>query len=352
MMFVTLESLKQEPLGSFECAPGERLLYAGLRAGLPLPHECATGTCGSCKARVLCGDVASAWKDAPARKYLKPGSSEVLLCQSIAHTDCTVAARPAAQPAPDPANRPAYHRGRVTRSGMLTHDVLILEVTLERQMQFLAGQFALLRASGVEGFRAYSMVNQAGATGTLELIVKRKPGGTLTGLLFGQDITGLAFEILGPLGRATFDALQPGAGDLVCAAGGTGIAGLMSVLAEASQSGHLERNRAAVFFGVRTRADLFFLDRFAALRRRHPDTLRVVVATSEEDVPSAQVAGHELLQYQRAFVHEALAAADLSEFRNVTAFAAGPAPAVEAITSVLLTRHRVAPAQIRFDRFG
>ena len=32
---------------SFECGSGETLLYAGLRNGLALPYECATGTCGS-----------------------------------------------------------------------------------------------------------------------------------------------------------------------------------------------------------------------------------------------------------------------------------------------------------------
>ena len=40
----------------FECEPGEKILHAGLRSGVELPYECATGTCGPCKARLLsCG---------------------------------------------------------------------------------------------------------------------------------------------------------------------------------------------------------------------------------------------------------------------------------------------------------
>ena len=31
----------------FECEQDENLLYAGLRNGLTLPYECATGTCGT-----------------------------------------------------------------------------------------------------------------------------------------------------------------------------------------------------------------------------------------------------------------------------------------------------------------
>ena len=44
----------QTKSGEFEydCEQGENLLYAGLRQGLTLPYECATGTCGTCRARV------------------------------------------------------------------------------------------------------------------------------------------------------------------------------------------------------------------------------------------------------------------------------------------------------------
>src|SRR5690606_41748700 len=37
----------------FECNEGEHVLYAGLRQGIDLPYECATGTCGTCKARAV-----------------------------------------------------------------------------------------------------------------------------------------------------------------------------------------------------------------------------------------------------------------------------------------------------------
>jgi len=46
-------------------------------------------------------------------------------------------------------------------------------------------------------------------------------------------------------------------------AGGSGIAGLMSILARASAEGHFARHPGHVFFGVRTAADLFFADELA-----------------------------------------------------------------------------------------
>jgi toluene monooxygenase electron transfer component len=33
-----------------DCAPDETILLAGLRAGLALPYECASGGCGTCRA--------------------------------------------------------------------------------------------------------------------------------------------------------------------------------------------------------------------------------------------------------------------------------------------------------------
>jgi len=58
----------------FEAAPGEHILYAGLRAGVDLPYECATGTCGTCKAKLVSGRVREAWPTAPGKKYVKPAA--------------------------------------------------------------------------------------------------------------------------------------------------------------------------------------------------------------------------------------------------------------------------------------
>ena len=54
-----------------ECAPRERILYAALRAGVGVPHECATGSCGTCKARARPGTVEDVWPQAPGHAYLK-----------------------------------------------------------------------------------------------------------------------------------------------------------------------------------------------------------------------------------------------------------------------------------------
>src|SRR5258708_26602325 len=74
----------------FEARSRESVLYAGLRAGVPLPYECATGTCGTCKARLVSGRLHDGWREAPGRKYVKPEQGEFLMCQCAAESDVTL----------------------------------------------------------------------------------------------------------------------------------------------------------------------------------------------------------------------------------------------------------------------
>src|SRR5215207_4862714 len=68
----------------FECAAGEKILHGALRSGVELPYECATGTCGTCKATLVSGRHESHWPEAPGHRYLK-NTAEFLTCQSVAH---------------------------------------------------------------------------------------------------------------------------------------------------------------------------------------------------------------------------------------------------------------------------
>ena len=54
----------------FESASCERVLHAALRAGFDLPHECATGTCGTCRATITAGNATALWPEAPGTAKL------------------------------------------------------------------------------------------------------------------------------------------------------------------------------------------------------------------------------------------------------------------------------------------
>src|SRR5436190_21780124 len=106
----------------FEAAAGEKILYAGLRAHAALPYECATGTCGTCKARLVEGRIDDGWPAAPGKKYLK-GEGEFLMCQCTALGDISIEAASFVNAA-DPAARPIQSRpGTVTPLPALTPPV-------------------------------------------------------------------------------------------------------------------------------------------------------------------------------------------------------------------------------------
>ena len=67
---------------------GESLLDAAARAGIRLPHQCKTGSCGACRAQVLHGpvqDIAGALPSALTAEDLAQGQR--LLCCSAAAGD-------------------------------------------------------------------------------------------------------------------------------------------------------------------------------------------------------------------------------------------------------------------------
>ena len=73
--------LARSPLG-FDVAPGETVLAAGLRQGLALPFGCKSGTCASCRVRLLEGSIEhSAPPRALSQAELDAGY--ILMCQAL-----------------------------------------------------------------------------------------------------------------------------------------------------------------------------------------------------------------------------------------------------------------------------
>src|SRR6185295_17339576 len=101
---------------NFDCEATERILYAGLSQGLRLPYECSTGTCGTCRGRVLQGSTLVEWDKAPGFARLKRDKGDVLMCQARPTTDCVI--RVPANLAADPGNPtlPHHRRGRIARA--------------------------------------------------------------------------------------------------------------------------------------------------------------------------------------------------------------------------------------------
>jgi len=333
---------------AFECDPEENVLYAGLRGGHELPYECGTGTCGTCKARLLTGEPASAWPEAPGYKLLKPG--EILMCQALPGAGCTLQVAQAAAPMAIGACVPAHLKAVIAHRKHLTHDVISLDLDLDRPIDFEAGQFMVMTVPGIPGGRAYSMVNYARRTRRLVFVVKAKPGGRLSEWLFGDGVEGTAVRLFGPLGHATFhpDVKR----HVLCIAGGSGIAGMMAILSRACEDRHFDQHRGHLFFGVRTSRDLFFLDELLGFKKMAPEQLHITLALSDADVEPAIVDAHPHFAFARGMVHAVAGEHMKGKFENVRAYAAGPPPMVNATLRMLLLEGRLKSAEIRYDKFS
>lgn len=332
----------------FDVGAGEKILYGGLSGAVDLPYECASGTCGTCKARLISGEILDGWREAPGRRYLK-SADEFLMCQCAAKSDAVIEVASFVQTMEAGACPPAARNGRIQSIERLTHDVALVEVEASEPLEFDAGQFMLIQVPDVLGFRGWSMVNYQRQCKNLEFVVKKKPGGGVSEWLFGGAREGVEVKLFGPLGHATF---YPGVGrNILCIAGGTGIAGMMSILDRAAQDGHFAQFDGHVFFGVRSMKDAFFLDRFTALRELCGKRLRVVVALSEEAPPTPAVRDYPQLVFEQGFVHEVASRHMQNNYLHVMAYLAGPPPAVDASIRMLL-QARVTTDNIRYDKFS
>ena len=332
---------------TFEAPSGEPILFAALRQRFEVPYGCASGTCGTCRVKCVSGAIANAWHGAPGMNGGEAG--EVLLCQCSALGDVVLQTRSPVKRSAADAPVGGHLEGELRPGRVVARDVMEFAVALDAPMSFEAGQFAALEIPGVEGRRMYSMTNYERASTRLDFVVKRKPGGAFSSRLFSAGARPARVKVFGPLGRASFvPSLDK---ELIVVAGGSGIAGMMSILRHAVDERYFERHRGRVYFGVRTWADAFYLARLSKMARAARGGLSVTLALSDEDAPPDAQAKFPELSLARGFVHEVAARACEGQGRNARAYVAGPPLAVEASLRSLLRQAKVPPAEIRYDKF-
>lgn len=332
---------------TFDCGAEESILYAGLRQGFNLPYECATGTCGTCRARVMSGDIGVRWKEASGAKTLKPEKGDILMCQTRARSDCLL--RVPSNIATSDKFLPATRRGIIRDIRKLTRDVARFDLHLSEPMTFEAGQFVVLESADLTGGRAYSMVNYESGARRIALVIKRKPDGGFSDWMFDGERGETEVEVFGPLGRAVFRPEE--SKNILCIAGGSGIAGIMSILERAVRADYFQDHKGAVFFGVRTLQDTFYLEQLSCYVEASHGNLEVTIALSDEIAPAPLHAEFPSLKLASGFVHEVAARVMADRYDGVIAYVAGPPIMVDGAIRALIAAG-VATQDIRYDKFS
>ena len=233
----------------------ETILEAALRQNINLPYGCKNGVCGSCKGKVVEGQVTHGQHSESAMSCADETGGATLFCCSHPQSDLLIEAREV-QGAGDIAIRKVPCRvNAISRHGS---DVAILKLQLpaSERFQFLAGQYLeFLLKDGQR--RAYSIANAPEQEGALELHIRHLPGGLFTDFVFGakdpalkeKDI--LRFE--GPLG--SFFLREDSKKPIIFVAAGTGFAPIKSII-EQMQAKKIQRP-ISLYWGGRRPSDLY-----------------------------------------------------------------------------------------------
>ncbi len=325
----------------FEQRGQDSVLRAALRAGIGFPYECNSGGCGSCKFELLEGEVENLWPQAPGLTDRDIRKGKLLACQCVASTDLRIKVRTASEYVPP--IRPKRLRARLVSMHAITHDISEFRFVSEEGADFLPGQYAMLDIPGVGTPRAYSMCNLGNAEGEWHFQIRRVAKGLATQQLFAHLQIGDVIEIDGPYGMAYLRTEV--SRDIVCVAGGSGLAPMVSIARGAAQADLLQTRQLHFFYGGRTPQDicgeslLRQLSRFGERIHFHP-----VVSLPGED-------GGEAWSGETGFVHELVRRTFGDSMPDYEFYFAGPPPMTQTLQEMLMVGYRVPFEQIHFDRF-
>jgi CDP-4-dehydro-6-deoxyglucose reductase len=241
-----------QPSGlQFDVESGESVLAAALRQGYVLPYGCKNGACGSCKGKLLEGQLDYGVYQKKALPDEEKAQGKALFCQAKPLTDLVLEARTiGAAKDIQVKTLPC----RIQKMERCAEDVMRLELKLpaNERLQFLAGQFIeFLLKDGSR--RSFSMATAPHVDGPIELHVRHVKGGQFTDHVFGKmkerDI--LRFE--GPLG--TFFLREDSDKPVVFVASGTGFAPIKAIIEHAVHKGIARP--MTLYWGGRRPKDLY-----------------------------------------------------------------------------------------------
>ncbi|MET4577696.1 2Fe-2S iron-sulfur cluster-binding protein [Ottowia thiooxydans] len=308
-------------------APGVNLLDALRANDVPVSYSCLAGRCGTCRCKVSGGEVLESGREA---QRPQAGQDEyVLACQTFLTESCTVEI-----PEPDEV---VVHTAKIIKATVVaiedqTHDIKRLRLKPAKPLEFSPGQYAQLQFTP-EHIRPYSMAGLHGDA-ELEFHVRLVDGGRVTSYIANALKVGDAVRVSGPLGSAYLRRKHEG--PMLCVAGGTGLAPILSIIRGVIDSGM--SNPIHVYFGVRSERDIYGRDWLLALQRQHPQ-LHVHTALTSGASEGCRT----------GLVTEAITQ-DWKSLTGFRAYLCGAPPMVEAAT-LLVRQLGVLPEQIYADAF-
>lgn len=313
---------------TFEIALDETVIDAAHRQSVALPYSCRDGSCGTCRGKVVRGEVKHDHYSPQALSEADHTQGMALFCQARACSDLVLEID---------LDKPRVQRlpSRVDQIDHLAHDVmrLFLKLPNGKKLSYIAGQYIdIIMSDGRH--RTYSIANAPRDDGLIELHIRNVEGGRFSDFVFHHLEQKTILRIEGPMGA--FYLREESPRPLLLVAGGTGLAPIKAIVEAALRSAN--PRPMLLYWGVRGRRDLYLkdtLDQWA--RQAH---LRWIPVLSEADAEWTGRSG---------YVHQAVMA-DIPDLAQYDVYAAGPPVMVGAVRNSFLGAG-LPPVQLFHDAF-
>lgn len=254
-----------QPSGqAFSLAAEASILDGALADGLMLKHSCREGTCGSCKGKVLQGQVDH--RDSPLEVLSAEERAQglALFCCARACSDLVIEAPEVTAIRGISIQQTA---ARVASIDKPSHDVAVVRLMLppSQSFNYLPGQYAqVLLKDGSR--RSYSMATAALRDNQLEWHVRCVAGGRFSSHVFNNLKVRDLLRIEGPFGGFFLrDSERP----MIFLASGTGFAPIQALLEQLRGQGD-NRRPVYLYWGGRQRADLYRHEQLLAWEQELP----------------------------------------------------------------------------------
>jgi NAD(P)H-flavin reductase/hemoglobin-like flavoprotein len=173
---------------------------------------------------------------------------------------------------------PAYWPAHVVHHERLSWDLAIIRVQPEYPVPYQGGQYVSVETpQRPRLWRYFTPANAPREDGVIEFHIRGVEGGWVSRAAVSQTRLGDVWKLGSPMGRLGID--RDNDRDVLLVAGGTGVAPMRAMVEELAQWG--DNPRVHLFFGGRTRDDLYDLDTLQNLAVTNPWLTVVPVVESD-----------------------------------------------------------------------
>jgi len=322
----------------FACGEDESILAAALREGIGLRYGCKHGACGSCKAKIVDGEVDVSAASGFALMDYEREAGMALLCSAYPLEDVVIELSDYDEVELRAARPINVYRCHVVALEQIAADIwrLLLLTTGPERFEYDPGQFAELCIAGSGHWRAYSMANLPDDNGRVEFLIKQVPDGQFSSALTERVRTGDELMLRGPYGQF---GVTRGHAPIVMIAGGSGMAPILALLRSLAAEG--SARPVTFFYGARRYEDLICADDIEAIGKALA-SFAFIPALSDPVVP-------EKWTGETGLITEVIDRLS-GNLRGAEAYLCGPPGMIDAAIEVLKA-HGMFASRIRYDKF-